>query len=428
MNSIIHKAPVLHQFVQLLQNKKFDDSQTFHQAKRVVADTVGVAYGGSKTKAFQSAMNTKSNLFGEGDFPIWGTNDTADLNGSVFLNALAVSSTDFDEGHRKAAGHPASVVVPAAIMLGKELNKPYVEILKSVIVGYEAGTRFAFARYPEKIESYSTGRWGGIASAATVAYLRELSTEEFMHAISLAYVSSPGMQGGSTDVSTGSMLKEGVAWAAQSGFQSVMLAQQGFTGPYLFIDEYDDIDKDKLLADKHENWLINSNYFKPYACCRWLHTAIHVAQELKSENDFKISDIDGIEVSVFSRANNLIDAKYPENTVQAQFHLPFTIAAVLVYDQVTPDIIAEDNLSNSEITTLIDKIRLIPDKKFDAVFPGKIGSGVTIRLNNGMTYTSESTEAPWDTSNPPTDEELFRKFEKQVGLNAKSLWKRYLQD
>ena len=45
------------------------------------------------------------------------------LPGSVFYNALSISSTDFDEGHRKAVGHPASVVIPVALVLGNDLKK-----------------------------------------------------------------------------------------------------------------------------------------------------------------------------------------------------------------------------------------------------------------------------------------------------------------
>ncbi len=426
MNSIIQKAPSLFRFVELLKNKSFDGQGTFHQTKRVIADTVGVAYGGIQTAAFQSAVKSKNKLFGEGKMPIWGMRETTDLPGSVFYNTLAVSATDFDEGHRKAAGHPASLVVPVAIMLGEHLGKSFSDSLKAIIVGYEAGTRFSYARYPEKVDTYSTGRWGAIATATAAAYLLELNTEQFMHALSLAFVLSPGMQGGSTDVSTGSMSKEGVVWAAQSGLQSALLTQKGFTGPYLFIDSYDDIDVEKLLADESGDWLINSNYFKPFSCCRWLHTAINLTLELKSEHQILTENIESIDVSIFRRALDLIESKYPDNKVQAQFHLPFTVACALLFDKVTPTEICEANLSNKLINQLIDKIKMETDDEFTKTFPGKLDSEVTCRLKNGAHFSKAATDAPWDATNPPSDEELFRKFESLVGENAESLWNKYL--
>jgi len=423
MNSIIQKAPVLYHFVQLLMNKKIDDL-TIHQAKRVVADCIGVAYGGVQTNAFQLALQAKNDLFGKGDFSIWGTDETIDLPGSVFLNTLAISLTDFDEGHRKAVGHPASLVVPVAMLLGQHLNKPYYQILKATIIGYEAGTRFSFARHPEKVNTYSTGRWGAIGAASTVAVLLGLNIEQFMHALSLAYVSSTGMQGGSTDVSTGSMLKEGVAWAAQMGFQSALLAKNNFTGPFLFIDAYNEMDFNKLTGDQNGGWLINSNYFKPFACCRWLHTSIQLAIDLKTENHLNIEKIKKIEVFIFKRALDLMESKYPENVIQAQFHLPFVIACALLYGKVTTAEITPENIGNMKLHSIIDNIKLIPDERMSAAFPNKLVSKVTIKTD-GKVISKSAKKAPWDSDYPPTDEELFEKFKQQTGNKASSLWKSF---
>lgn len=420
MVNIFQKAPVLHRFVQLLLNKEVED-KTIHQAKRIVADCIGVAYSGVQTKAFHLALPAKYDLFGKGDLPIWGIDETCDLPGSVFYNALSISLTDFDEGHRKAVGHPASCVVPVAMMLGKRLNKSYHDILKAIIIGYEAGTRFSFSRKSENISSYSTGRWGAIAAASTAAVLLHLNTEQFMYALSLAYVTSPVMQGGSTDVSTGSMLKEGAAWAAQMGLQSAILAKKNFTGPYLFIDAYDEIDFNKLTEGEHNEWLINSNYFKPFACCRWLHTAIQLVINLQTENQLFIEAIEKIEVDLFGRTLDLIESKYPENVIQAQFHLPFVLACALVYGKVTPAEITETNIGNPELHAIIDKITLIPDENMNKVFPSELRSKVTI-VTKEKTVSKEANTAPWEADNQPTDDELFIKFKLQTGDKANKLW------
>jgi 2-methylcitrate dehydratase PrpD len=325
MNSISQKAPVLSKIADFISDPDNFDDETIHQARRVIADTMGVAFSGVRTSAFEIAIESLPHLFGEGKSRIWATDKDSTLLGAVFYNALSVSATDFDEGHRKAVGHPASLVVPVAVVLGEHLNKSFSEVIKAVITGYEAGTRFSDARVKEKITTYSSGRWGAIASAATAAYLLDLNTEKTMHALSLASVLSPAMLGGSTDVSTGSMAKEGVAWAAQNGLQSALLAQKGFVGPYLFVDEHDDFERQTLLEGLGKSWLINSNYFKPYSCCRWLHTAISAAIGLKAVHRIDVADIERIEVSVFERALQLISSRYPQNPVQAQFHLPYVV-------------------------------------------------------------------------------------------------------
>ncbi len=422
------KAPVLYQFVKTIYETEHFDDAVVHQAKRVIADCYGVAYSGAKTAAFEKALQSNSQIYGTGSHKIWGTNKTSTLSGAVFYNALAVSSTDFDEGHRKAVGHPASLVVPVAVVLGEHLGKSYQEIINAVIVGYEAGTRFSYARDPKKITTYSSGRWGAIAATATAAHLLKLSIDQWMHALSLATILSPGMLGGSTDVSTGSMAKEGVPWAAQTGLQCALMAQKGFVGPYLIVDEYsNDYEYNKLLDGLGKEWLINSNYFKPYACCRWLHTAIMLVLQLKEKHQLAVSDIAKIEVHIFERAIKLISSKYPKNTVQAQFHLPYTLASALLYNDVTPRRFSELNLVNQDLWRLIDRIELIPDTRFDQQFPDKLPSRVNIQLTDGTHFSAEATEAPWEATRQPGDDELYQKFAKQVGDSTDVLWRSFME-
>jgi 2-methylcitrate dehydratase PrpD len=425
MNDLRKKAPVLYDFVDLLMNKTVDGQEVIHQVKRVVADTYGVAFGGVKLPAFKKAYGLKSSWFSGGEHEVWGTDDRLGLQGAVFFNALSVSSTDYDEGHRQAVGHPASTVVPVALELGRALKKTDDQILKAVLVGYEAGTRFSRARKPEYVNSYSTGRWGALAAAATVAVLMEMNRNQFIHALSLAYIHSPAMQGGSTDVSTGSMAKEGVAFAVQAGMQSALLASEGFRGPYLFLDAYDEIDRSKLLNDPADEWLIMSNYFKPFACCRWLHTAVAETLKIMKKESVFPEMIEKIEVKVFGRVLYLIESKYPENIVQAQFHMPYVIACSVLFGRVSPDEMKEDFLANSEIKQMIDKVILVENERFNQLFPEKLASGVKITLKNGLEYYSENITAPWDAGHHPTDAELYDKYKKLTGSKGENFWERF---
>lgn len=422
MNPLQVKAPVLFEFARFIQsgNHSFD-AATLHQAKRVAADTIGVLFSGVKTEAFKRALEQKSRLFGKGSFGIWGTTEETVLSGAVFYNALAISSTDFDEGHRKAVGHPASLIVPVAFTLGESLKCSYNKILESIIIGYETATRFSHARIPEKIDTYSSGRWGAVGTAATVAYLLELDIEQTMHALSNAWILSPVMLGGSTDVSTGSMSKEGVAWAIQSGLQSALLAEKDFVGPYLFVDNHDDLDSSNLLEGLGESWLINSNYFKPYACCRWLHAAVEAADLIRRKHHFMPADITEIEIKIFGRAIDLVDEKFPRNPVQAQFHLPYVVACLLINDHVLPEHFSINSLKNEQIKALVDRATLTEEKRYNDVFPAELPSSVTIKTEKN-TFYEEVLTAPWDAGCPPSEEELKEKFLLQTGEEKIPLW------
>ena len=70
-------APILYRLSSVIvdRNRAYDEI-TFHQAARVIADTIGTIYSGIKTEAFQRALINKNILFGIGDFSIIGTDIT----------------------------------------------------------------------------------------------------------------------------------------------------------------------------------------------------------------------------------------------------------------------------------------------------------------------------------------------------------------
>ncbi len=420
MTNLKDKAPLLSQIAEFIHGfkKAKVDIKTLSHTAIVTADTYGTAFSGIKTDAFKTAFKSMELFFGKGNFEVWGTNSGSSILGATFYNALAISSTDFDEGHRKAVGHPASAIVPIAIVLGKSLNKSHEEILKSVVIGYEIGTRFSMSRLKEKITTYSTGRWAAMASATTAAYLLDLNTDEISHALSNAAVLSPVMLGGSTDVATGSMSKEGVAWAVQSGLQSALMAKEGFSGPYLFVDAHKDYNTNILISNLGKSFLINSNYFKPYSCCRWLHSAIKSAEEIRDDEDFSIGEIKQIKIFTFARALDLVDEKCPDNTVKAQFHLPFVVALMLTVGRVSPEYFQKNNLKNRSVLSLIDKISLVAEDAYTKAFPEKLPSRVEIKFTNGNILKKEVLVAPWEYGFHPSNSELKKKFKIQTsGLN-----------
>jgi len=389
------------------------DKNTLNHAAITLADTYATAFSGTKTQAFITAIKNAEYLFGKGDHDVWGTEISTSLLGAVFYNSLAISSTDFDDGHRKAVGHPASALAAVAIILGRE-NKTYLtDILKSVIVGYEVATRFSLSRKPESINSYSSGRWAAFGTVATAACLLELETNQIVQALSNAFVLSPHMLGGSSDVSTGSMSKEGVAWAVQSGLQSAMFAKDGFSGPYLFLEESNEFNLETLLEGLGDSYLINSNYFKPYACCRWLHPAINACQNIINANNINHNNISNLKVFTFARLKKLISEAYPTNVIMAQFHLPYALAIMIIYGECGPKYFHESYIHNEDIKRIIDKVEIVENDKYTKIFPTELASGVEIKVDDNE-YFEEQMSAPWDYGNHPSKEEIKNKFDKQT--------------
>jgi 2-methylcitrate dehydratase PrpD len=278
------------------------------------------------------------------------------------------------------------------------------------------------------VDTFSSGCWGALASAASAAVLLDLSEEQIMHALSLSALLSPVMMGGHIDVSTGSMAKEGVAWAAKTGVHAARLAAEGFAGPYLFMDEAEEYVQETLLSGFGERWHIETNYHKPYACCRWIHPAIEACLELKREEEISFERIQSVEIETFSRIIDLAQTRSPHNSPQAQFNLPFCCAAALYHDALTPDCLEGDNLNREEVLALAAGISMKAVKEFDEAFPVTISCRVTIRTSDGAFVSAVFDRPKWGADNPATDEELYRKFRGLTGDAGDGIWHPVMRD
>jgi len=69
-------------------------------------------------------------------------------------------------------------------------------------------------------------------------------------------------------------VKEGIPWATFLGFVALELAQKGFTGPTDILDHPAYYDRDRIVGGVGKRFAVEEVYFKPYACCRWIHSAL----------------------------------------------------------------------------------------------------------------------------------------------------------
>jgi len=430
MHDVEKQAPILYELArQIARVGKMSLSQvTAHRARRTLLDTVGVGLFGSKTDLYDMAFRASIREYAPGKCHVWGHSKSLGAEGAVFFNSLAASALDFDDGHAAARGHPAGLVVPTAIAVGREVGSGFDHLLSAITVGYEIGTRFSAARDFSKVDTFSSGRWGALASATSAAVLLDLDEEQIMHALSLSVLLSPVMMGGHIDVSTGSMAKEGVPWAAKTGVHAARLAREGFIGPYLFLDETEEYAQETLLSGLGERWLIESNYHKPYPCCRWIQPAIEACLELKREGTISVEEIQHVEIETFSRVIDLAQTRRPQNSPQAQFNLPFCVAAALHHDGLPPDCLEGEGLEDKSVLALAAVISMKAPKEFEGAFPAATPSRVTIRTTQGEFVSSVFDHPKWGADNPATDEELHRKFRELTGPGGDGVWFPVMRD
>jgi 2-methylcitrate dehydratase PrpD len=377
------------------------------QAAWCVLDLVGAASAGFPQKSAQSARGFGQGFFPAGSAGVWFTGGKMSPIGAAFCNAVAGSALDLDDGHRAAGGHPGASLVPSAIGIGQALNASGREVLAAIVIGYEVAVRAAAARNPATMDTFSTGRWCGFGAAAIRCWLEGRGSAVLSQALAISGIHAP-IQSASAYSRTGHHTKEGIPWGTLTGLAAVDLAAQGFAGPLDIWDDPRYYRKEEVAEGFGKDWMILRTYFKPYACCRWLHAALDAWQELIEEG-LTPGDVERIEVHTFNRAINLNNSPDPTSLEQAQFSLPFCLAAAALNGPQALLPMSADILGRPQLASFARKISLQNDPEMESAFPARAGARVVIHSQKGV--FQKTVEHPrGDPANPLSPEELRVKF------------------
>ena len=328
------------------------------------------------------ARGCAERLGGPGKAVIWFGGGNRQPAYAAFANSAAASALDLDDGHRAAGGHPGAAVIPAVLAVAQEAQAGWPEVLPALVAGYEVGVRVSAARDFSSLDTLSTGRWCAYGVAAAAGRLRKLSVRKTAQAMAVAGVLSPGLSAAGYSMVMGNQAKEGIPWATLTGLWAVELAAGGFTGPLDILDHRSYFDPDRITAGLGERFHIEGTYFKPYACCRWIHGALDGVIHLVREQGLPAEDIRGIEVHTFERALRLNNYPDPDSVESAQYSLPFCVAAVAIEGAIGLLPLRGSMLHRPDIIALAGRVSLHVDGDLDRMFPERTAARVVVRAGN----------------------------------------------
>jgi 2-methylcitrate dehydratase PrpD len=320
---------------------------------------------------------------------------------AAYLNSIAVSAHDLDDGHRAAVGHPAGAVVPTVIA-EFEASCAAADPLDAIVVGYEAGLRLAALRNFTNLPTTATGRWAGFASAAASCHLA--GDDEATLAGALAHAGALAPQLAPPDPSRTDALKEGTPWGVLSGMMATRLARAGVPAPTYLLERHPDFDE-RSLTELHAGPrpAIHDTYFKRYACCRWIHPVIDMLLVMHAEQPFALDDIDRIEIGTFSRSLTLSNLASPTTLEASHYSFPFCVALALTSgaDALLP--IRAESLRSPSTLALARRVDLVVDPLLEARFPAFTPATVRV-ITSGEVRERSVPTAIGDPSLPFTAE------------------------
>ena len=389
-------------------------SEVVLQATRCLLDLIGVAAAGTPTRASAIARSyAASQLCGRDETArILFDGRLAGIAGAAFAGATTIDAVDGHDGHALTKGHAGVAILPALLALCDGADAQHSldgrEFLTCLTLGYEIATRAGISQHATVTEYHCSGSWNSLGCAAVAARVLSFEPARVREALGIAEYFGPRGQMLRT-CDTPSMVKDGSGWGAHVGITAAWLAREGFTGAPAVTVEGADVKQ--CWTDLGTRWRILEQYFKAYPVCRWAQPAVEAAVELQRAHGFAADDIAAVSIETFREAVALgSQCSVPKTSEEAQYSLPYPVAAMLVFGRVGAEEIDVPKLADARVRRLLGVMALTDNAEYSRLFPAERWARVQITLNDGRTLVSQPAGARGGPDNPLADQELKSKY------------------
>ncbi|MFT5111710.1 MAG: 2-methylcitrate dehydratase PrpD [Parasphingorhabdus sp.] len=400
-------------YQEFIHNLQWRDvpADTQNMVRRCLLDLLGVAASGIQTQLSAVIRHHALSQFGAGaaSARILMDGRTCSPVGAALAGGMTIDSIDAHDGYKPVKGHAGCGVLPALLVFweaeqGEQVSE--AELLTGLLIGYEIACRAGASLHDSVCDYHTSGAWVALAAAAIGTRILKLDAERTRHALGIAEYHGPRSQM-MRCIDHPTMLKDGSGWGSMAGVSAAYLARDGFTGaPAITMDAPEQA---HFWNDLGEVWLIKEQYFKPFPVCRWAQPAAIAALKLQAENEFDVNHITKIRIGTFHESIRLATAN-PQTTEQAQYSLPFPVAAALIHKRITVKEIEGEGLQDQAVQQLSQSIELYEVDAFNEVFPERRISKLSITLDDGRILESGPIEANGDPEIPLSEPEIDDKF------------------
>lgn len=331
-----------------------------------------------------------------------GSGEQASLEAATLTNATAANALDIDDGHREVKGHPAAVVVPAALAAAEACDATVGAFLDAVLVGYELGVRAGLAIHATDGLYTGTGSWGAVGAAGAIGRLRGHDVDTLSAALGIAEYHAPRtpiMRG----VERPGMTKDGIGWGAYTGVNAALLAECGFTGSGTIFDEAT-VDVTDSLGHRFH---VTEGYLKSYPCCRWAQPGVEATLALRERHGINTDAVERVCVETFEAATHL-GTRWPDSAEAAEYSYPYPVATAVVRGRFTPTDLHAPSRDDPIVGSVADRVELVVNETLEERFPAECLARVTVETST-ESFRSDVTRPPGARDRPLSSEERLMK-------------------
>lgn len=391
-------------------------------------DMAGVALAGRNEAGVRELRELSRSVGGNGESVVWGSSLRLPSHDAARLNAVMVDALEFDDTFGPGFLHPSAITFPVALAVADMVgNITGREFLAATSLATDVACRLALAGEPG-VDGFSTG-WhnttliGYLSTALVAGRLMKLDRDQLVNAAGIACHQAAGNAQSHID---GALTKRmGPGFASAAGLMAARLAARGLAGPRGVLEgqkgwfrQYHkgNYSRDLLLGGLGTSFPGAAMSFKPWPSCRGSHTAADAALQLISENRLQPGQIERILVhngpAEWPFLSNPIESKRnPKTTVEAQFSIPWVVAAAFTDAKVRIAHFTPEALARADIHAMAERVSALQDDSLANPQGGPGQAVVEVTTRDGRKLRCHVVAAKGDPQAPMSPDEVSKKFE-----------------
>jgi 2-methylcitrate dehydratase PrpD len=410
------------ELVQYVRETSFEDlpDAAVDAARREILWTLGTSVAGAAAAGSREVVAFARQLGGRPEATVLGFGDQLPASVAGFANGCFAKALEYEDKLWIDAFHGYAIgtaVVPAAFGVAEHLGGRHGRaVLTAIALATDVEGRMIKAVH-NAIESgwNSTYLYSALGAAIAAGKLLDLTEEEFLNALGLAYSQTTGNRQAHVEGVLGVRMQMG--FGVRNGVVAAQLAKLGITGvkqfltgqfglyPLYFKDK--EIDLASLTRDFGRRFEGTRLGFKAYPCGAVVHPALDAVLALVDDG-IDIAAIESVQVYGTPRLWIMVEPRElrqnPKTHADAEFSLPWAVACVMIDRRLSLSHYSEEALRDQRYLELARKV----ETEMDA---GRAGVHVEIVLRNGQRLRSPTvTVAKGHPDNPQSTTELVERF------------------
>jgi 2-methylcitrate dehydratase PrpD len=414
------------------------DGDALRVTKEHILYTLGTILAGSSAPGIKQVLAGAQALSGgANESSVLVTGERLPAASAALVNATMGHSRELDINDDRIAYKSSVTVIPAALAMAEKVGKVSgKDFITSVCLGVDFGIRLGLATNPKPVHARAIAL-GPFAAAAGCGKILGFDESGMHNALGIAFCRST--VAGNSTVAPSLTKRLGVGFASQSGVIAALLARaefpaagEVFQGSAGFFQTFyrQEGDYDDLLDQLGSRFEIVLVGPKPFPSCRYTHCAVTGVLDLVRKHAIKARDIDEVRVRIGERDMRSVggwteDEKKkkhrPEGVVDAQFSIPYTVAATLVSGGLSLEEFTDAKLCSAEILDLAARVKTILTPEFDHGPMDVKPQVVEMVMRDGQLFSKKVVYPKGNPNNPVTSEELIAGFCGMARYAAKPL-------